>query len=231
MRGAQGLVIGRRSIVMVRGDRVRGAIRDPEEYLTVNGHRYGETLENLQYISKYLNETNNGKYTLPNKLLLQVITHKSFSHGAQPFNDKLSILGFQMLKLYSSTFAVSRPTKSQFAVSGFNFDCLGSMVSKNLLSDKCLAQFSRDTGISKIVFWKKALRLNHDPKASGEERIFSTITTALIGLINLHHGSSVAQEFIQKELLENDKTSIVKTSVEMTTKNMAPKKQKPQNEL
>ncbi|ODV97973.1 hypothetical protein PACTADRAFT_73627 [Pachysolen tannophilus NRRL Y-2460] len=205
-----------RSIALVRGERLRGAIRDPEEYLTVKNHRYGVTEDNLKYIKNYLTKVENGKFLIPDDLLLQVITHKSFAHGSKPYNEKLSVIGFQLLKYYTSFYSISSPTNSKFAINNLNFDCLGSLVSKFIIHEECLAKFIKSKNINQIIFWKKASPLDEDPRTNGENAVYSKVTSALVGAINLFHGTTKAQEFIKEELLDNQEASLVKTAVELS---------------
>ncbi|ANZ77145.1 BA75_03711T0 [Komagataella pastoris] len=194
--------IQRRSIVMVKGTRVQGAVRDPSEFLRLKGREYGVTDGNIGHLKQYLQTTQTGKYSIPdNELLLQILTHKSFAHGLKPYNEKLSVIGFQLLKLQSSVHVISKPSDSPYALNGQNFDCLGSLLTKSIGNHKSLARFAKEKQFDQLVFWKKRDPTLEDPATSGEDTVLGKTVLALIGAINLTHGKKVATEFIETELM------------------------------
>lgn len=211
----------RRSIVYQAGSRVRGALRNPEDYLTSSsGRKYDlqqadSLVGNLKsFLSKY-NITN-----LPNDVLLQVLTHKSFAHGKKPYNEKLSVFGIHLLKEISSVYFISKYAPNAIAAStsvveGLNFYVLGSDVSKFILHKNVISEFARANipGIEKDIFWRTRNSLISDPVTSGENLVLFDTISALIGAINLINGKSVAAKFIEDALLSGE-VSLIKLSEE-----------------
>lgn len=194
-----------------KGPRVRGLLRDEAEYLvSPKGATYGESEENLSSLKKFLGE----EYKLPNKLILQVLTHKSFAHGLKPFNEKLAIFGSHFLKYKASIFAIKPENElsSNISVNGFQLEELGSAKSKGLISNKTSAEFIRSVAkIGDSIFWKKRDPLITNPNVSGENSVFARSLEALIGAILLQHGKSKAEKFIDEILLNKSKDdSLVK---------------------
>lgn len=182
-----------RSIVFVRGQRVQGLIRDPSEVLSSDGIKYGIENDNLKPLKDYLTSLKlSTKIELPDELLLQIITHKSFAHGSKPYNAQLSFLGEQILQLAVTKYAITQ--------SG-NFDAIGSLAHRIMWSDKLLAAFAEAKGIDSVFFCKKALPGGKIDKLYKPKGIYSTITSSLIGAITSKYGKSVAEEFIEKELI------------------------------
>lgn len=188
-----------------KGPRVRGLLRDEADYLvSPKGATYGESEENLSNLKKFLGE----EYKLPNNIILQVLTHKSFAHGLKPFNEKLAIFGSHFLKYKASLYAIKTEDdlSSKYAVNGFQIEQLGTPKSKELISTRVAAEFIRSVAkIGDSIFWKKRDPLITNPKVSGEESVFARSLEALVGAILLQHGKSKAEKFIDEILLNKSK--------------------------
>lgn len=179
-----------RTVVFVRGSRVRGLVRDPEEILQSNGIKYAQNDQTLSSVKSYLGD----EYQLPDKLLLQAITHKSFAHGTKPYNEKLAFLGEELLRLGASKHALKKTPEYQFAVNDINFDSLGSLTQRLLVTDRLLSQYADQKGIDKVFFCRP----------SGDEkpkRMYSTILSSLVGAIALQHGKKAAEKFIEDRVI------------------------------
>lgn len=186
----------RRGVVYVRGGRVQGLIRDPVEVLTSNGNLYSQdnTSDNIKHLKNYLQSAD---ITLPESTMLQILTHKSFAHGSKPYNTRLAYFGEQLLQYSSSKNVLSDNATSVDAINAKSFAVIGSLAHRLQWSDKALADFAESKGIDKIFFCKTAsTEDSYKPK-----KIFSTITTSLIGAIAATHGKSTAEAFIQREIL------------------------------
>ena len=182
-----------RSIVFVRGQRVQGLIRDPSEVLSSDGVKYGAESDNLAPLKNYLSSLNlSTKIELPDELLLQIITHKSFAHGSKPYNAHISFLGEQILQLCATKHVVGKSK---------NLDAIGSLAHRIMWSDKLLAAFAESKNIDKVFFCKKALPGGNIDKLYKPKSIYSTITSSLIGAIASKYGKNAAEEFIEKELI------------------------------
>lgn len=189
-------VVQRRSVVYVRGGRVQGLVRDPTEVMTANGKLYAaeNTADNIKHLKEYLQQA---KVDLPDETLLQVLTHKSFAHGSKPYNERLAYFGEQLLQLTASKSVLGQSPAAVDAVNGVSFAAVGSLAHRMQWSDKFLADFAQQKGIDKVFFCKTA----SSEAAYKPKKIFSTITTSIIGAIAATHGKSVAENFITSEIL------------------------------
>ncbi|KAG0683417.1 hypothetical protein C6P40_000550 [Pichia californica] len=182
-----------RSIVYVRGQRVQGLIRDPSEILSTDGVKYGKENDNLKPLKEYLNSLElSTKIELSDDILLQIITHKSFAHGSKPYNANISFLGEQILQLAATKYVISQ--------SG-NLNAIGSLAHRFMWSDKMLAAFAESKGVDEVFFCKKALPGGKIDKLYKPKSIYSTITSSIIGAIASKYGKTIAEEFIEKELI------------------------------
>lgn len=193
-----------RNVVFVRGQRIQGLIRDPEEVLSSDGVKYGQSEETLKPLKTFLADKN---VSLPDDLLLQIITHKSFAHGSKPYNEKLSYFGEEILQLTSSKSVLAHESNSDFAINKINFDGLSSLAHRLILSDKFLASYAKSKGIDSIFFCRKALPNGKQDKLYQPKAIYSTITSSLIGAIALQHGKKKAEEFIEQEIIPSYKSA------------------------
>lgn len=189
-----------RTIYLHKGDRIAGLKRDPEVVFTTNqGHKYGNSDENLKHIKGFLQD----KYRISDDLALQVLTHKSFGNGIKPYNEKLSAMGAKVLNLFCAKLVAETPTTNENAINGKNLDCLGSPIAKELAGRLSLGLFAQSKRLNSIMFWKS---YNHDLsfEASGEMKVSAQMMYALIGAINFVHGKEVAELFIREKLLDTD---------------------------
>lgn len=192
---------GQRSIgYLHKGSRVRGLVRDESEYLkNPKGLKYELNESNVKSLKEFLGE----EYKLPNELILQILTHKSFAHGLKPFNEKLSVYGLHFLKYKTTLFTIGESNE---------VEKLGTEASKSLNSTLVLAEFlrSQKSNIIDSIFWKKRDPLLTNPKQNGENSIYATTTNAIVGGILLHYGKLKANKFVDEVLLkENDENSLV----------------------
>jgi len=200
--------IQKRSVVFVRGERVKGMLRDPSDYLTSKGIKYGLSEDNIKPLKEFLSK----EYELPDKILLQILTHKSFAHGSKPYNEKLSFFGEHLLKYTAAKYVLeaSKNKDYTYSIGGYNFDSIGSLAHRLIVTNKTLSEFASDKGIDKIFFCKVALpfsekeqEANFKPKA-----MYSTIVSSLTGAIALQHGKATAEKFV-KEVLFKDILKLV----------------------
>ncbi|KAG7702050.1 hypothetical protein KL948_000506 [Ogataea haglerorum] len=198
VNGAQ--VTAKRGVVFAKGPRVRGAIRDPEDIFTVKGIRYGLTEENLKPLKTFLQSKLQGKYELPDKLLLQIITHKSFAHGTQPYNARLSYFGRELIQLSAAKYAITRSTNNEYAINNLNFDSLGSYTQGLMKTDRLLKEYAVANNLDAVFFRRLALPSGREDDNYKPKAIWSTLTASLVGAIASQHGKKAAEEFIEKEL-------------------------------
>lgn len=207
-----GVISQSRSLVYLhKGQRVRGLLRDEAEFLvSPKGKKYEASEENLTNLKAYLGQ----EYKLPDELLLQILTHKSFAHGLKPFNEKLAIFGSHYLKYKTSLHSINDTTNTststindeqtpkQSTINGLEFSKLGTEVSRLLNSKTVLADYIRSQNLGGEVFWKKRDPLIKDPDRSGENSVFSKTLEALLGALLLHHGTPKTNQFVDGVLLD-----------------------------
>ncbi|CCE86076.1 Piso0_005725 [Millerozyma farinosa CBS 7064] len=200
-------------IYLHKGSRIPGLKKDPEEVFTsYKGQKYGISEENLGHIKKFLND----KYKISDDLILQILTHKSFGNGIKPFNEKLSAMGSKILNLFCAKHVIEQPTNNENAISGRNFDCLGSPMSKELSGRMSLGLFAQLNKLNTVMFWKS---YNHELsfEASGEMKVSAQMVYALIGAVTFVHGKKTAEEFIREKLFKSN-TSIEDITSEVVQK-------------
>jgi len=206
-----GIINTTRSIgYLHKGPRVRGLLRDEADYLvSPKGLTYGENEENLSSLKSFLGE----EYKLPNNIALQILTHKSFSHGLKPFNEKLAIFGSHFLKFKTSVYQITSENNlsSEKSINGLELEQLGTLDSRNLISKFVLAEFIRQQNIGDSIFWKKRNPLITNSKVSGEDSVYARSLEAIVGAIILQHGKSKAEKFVDEILLnKSNEKSLVK---------------------
>nr|CAI6462004.1 ASB_HP1_G0027160.mRNA.1.CDS.1 [Saccharomyces cerevisiae] len=89
---------------------------------------------------------------LPEDVVLQCLTHKSFAHGSKPYNEKLNLLGSQFLKYQASIHSLRQNNvlspvargKVQRPLNNLNFTNLGTQLSKFLISKDAIAEFIKE---------------------------------------------------------------------------------------
>lgn len=178
-----------------RGARVRGLVREEADYLvSPKGNAYELSDKTIGPLKQFLGE----KYSLPDELLLQIQTHKSFAHGFRPFNEKIALYGCHFLKYKTTLHTIETE----------GLDKLGSAPAKNLISTPVLAQFVRSHGLGDAIFWKKRDPLQTDPKVSGENAVFARTCEAIVGGLLLHRGKTVAEQFVDEVMLEGDQSLV-----------------------
>ncbi|ODV63147.1 mitochondrial 54S ribosomal protein mL57 ASCRUDRAFT_31525 [Ascoidea rubescens DSM 1968] len=237
-----------RNIVLHSGKRQPGALRDPNDYLispsgikyspikevskvpeaseASESHEYSgspeEIQESLKPIKSYFHSIDPDlidKNQISDKLLLQILTHKSFSHGHFPYSEKLSVIGFKFLKktYFINTIhqSLQKPIDQEyftnskfksfhnyknynFLINEFNFADLFRKDKINFLSVSNLAKISRSKQFSKILFWKPTSKraINKD-----NDTIYAEVLKALIGALLLSKGAVYTQYFIEKNLI------------------------------
>lgn len=148
--------IFRRSLVYVKSatgsskSKTAGIKKNPEDYLSVNGVLYPGTADTLKSTKEFLGS----EYLLPDELILQVLTHKSFAHGLKPYNENLAIIGRHFLRLQTFIHATSQKSENPSALNGVNFDVSLSKIANLLSATPVTSQVCRSTGLDKNIFWK-----------------------------------------------------------------------------
>lgn len=189
-------VVSRRSLVYVKTasgshKKVSGYKKNPEDYLSVTGTLYPGTSETLQPAKAFLGSD----YALPDDLILQTLTHKSFAHGLKPYNENLSIIGRHFLRLQTFIHATSAKSENPSVVNGINFDVTQAKISNLLSATAVTSKVCVASGISKNIFWKAP---NENVKS---DTVYAKTIDALVGAVLLRLGQSKAQQFVSEKLL------------------------------
>lgn len=190
-------VVQKRSLVFVRNGKttVRGLKKDEALYMkNPHGIEYPGTPETLAPLKDLLG----AEYALSEERMLQTLTHKSFAHGKKPYNERLAILGKQLLRMETGRAAAqsaAEAPQNTNSINGHNFD-VNERAIELLSSSPTLSQVCRLANLDKSIFWKPA-----DAGNAGEATIYSTSMSAIVGAVLLEHGADKAIEFIRARLL------------------------------
>lgn len=171
----------------------RGAKKALDSYLICNGIAYPGPLDVTLGPARQLLGAD---YALPDDLLLQTVTHKSFAHGLKPYNESLAILGRHFLRLQTIGYAVSQPSQSPSAVNGHNFDVATAKISALMSATPVTAKVGRLAGIDASIFWKSP----NESKAS--DLVVAKSVDAIVGALLMNKGQFVAQKFVKERLLQ-----------------------------
>lgn len=186
-----------RSIYLHTGPRVAGLRRDPKEvFQTFSGAQYGISEPTLKHVKGFLAD----KYAIPDEMVLQAITHKSFGNGIKPYNEKLSAMGLKLLNLYFAKHVLQQETTNELAINGKNLDVLGTPMAKELGGRMAMGVFAKNAKLTSVMFWKL---YNHllSFELSGEMKVSAQMMYALVGAVNFVHGKKVAEEFVREKFL------------------------------
>ncbi|KAK3808331.1 MAG: ribonuclease-III-like-domain-containing protein [Benniella sp.] len=121
-------------------------------------------------------------------LMTQSITHKSFSHGSVPTNERLGYLGRTFLEMHVTQRKWDKVNSKKI---------LRSSVATSISADK-LAKVARSMGVDEVMRWKS-------PSSSlgakvGEDTILAHTMEAIVGAVYHDKGPKAAKEFITKHI-------------------------------
>ncbi|KAF9291932.1 hypothetical protein BGZ88_006650 [Linnemannia elongata] len=120
-------------------------------------------------------------------LMTQSITHKSFSHGSLPTNEKLGYLGRTFLQMHVTEQKWDKVKSNR---------TLRSSVAHATATDK-LAKVARSMGVDEVMRWKAAS--STDSKV-GEDSVLAHTMEAIVGAVYHDKGSKAAREFVAKHI-------------------------------
>lgn len=187
--------VSRRSLTVLHtsagSKRIAGYRKAPEDYLSVTGTLYPGTDETLKSTKDFLGS----EYNLPDDLILQTLTHKSFAHGLKPYNENLSIIGRHFLRLQTFIHATGAKSENPNTVNGSNFDVTQAKIVNLLSATSVTSKVCIDTGISKNIFWKAP---NDSVKS---DTVYAKTIDALVGAVLFHFGQHKATQFVSEKLL------------------------------
>lgn len=136
--------------------------------------------------------------SLPDGLARQVFTHKSFDHGRQAYNEKLSFLGRRVLYLRLTEHLLDRPTSSPGALEGRDLSAINTTRLESLLSLESIARVAPE-GLSSLVRWQP--KDSRDRAGSGERKVVAETVMALVGAIEIQFGAGAAKSFVDRRIL------------------------------
>ncbi|KAF9340591.1 hypothetical protein BGZ91_001211 [Linnemannia elongata] len=119
--------------------------------------------------------------------MTQSITHKSFSHGSLPTNEKLGYLGRTFLQMHMTEQKWDKVKSNR---------TLRSSVAHATATDK-LAKVARSMGVDEVMRWKAAS--STDSKV-GEDSVLAHTMEAIVGAVYHDKGSKAAREFVAKHI-------------------------------
>lgn len=193
------LCLPRRTVVTVtsRGTQRlgRGLKKDESSYmLSPEGIPYPGPSDMRRPVHDILGE----KWALPEELLVQSLTHKSFAHAKCPYNEKLAILGQQLLRMEASRAVADyypQDTMSEnYLLNGKNFD-VDQRAVELLSSTPTLSALCRQAGLNGAIFWKPA-------RPGDAPTVQAKVVCALVGAVLTRHGLESASAFIHEKLFQ-----------------------------
>ncbi|CAE7186777.1 hypothetical protein CFE70_006502 [Pyrenophora teres f. teres 0-1] len=159
-----------------------------------------------------------GDKVLGDEVKWLAVTHKSFEHGKQGFNDRLAYLGRRIVELQTSQALISAPQEYQWprdamgkpkpdefgrkpylhpALNGLQG--LTNEAESLILSKSRLAPIAEQYGLDKVTRWKPMRADNL--KGSGIETVLMTTLYAIVGAVALERGGEVANKLVQEKIL------------------------------
>ncbi|WPH03868.1 Hypothetical protein R9X50_00675100 [Acrodontium crateriforme] len=150
-----------------------------------------------------------GREMLTEEVKWLAITHKSFDHGRQGFNDRLAFLGKRIVDLQTSLALIRAPTPPHLETSSNNqvfrhpalegLENVTAFTKAQVLSVERLAKIARTYGVDKVVRWKP--RKSDNLQSSGIETVLAHTMYAIIGALSLQRGGEVAASVTRERIL------------------------------
>ncbi|TKA29532.1 hypothetical protein B0A50_03545 [Salinomyces thailandicus] len=126
------------------------------------------------------------------------ITHKSFDHGRQGFNDRLAFLGKRILDLQTSLALLRHPPSPANPTTAT--PPAPTLPPTYLhLSPPRIAALAQTYGLDKVVRWKPKKAVNL--KGSGLETVLAHTVCSVIGALALQRGGEVAARVVRERVL------------------------------
>lgn len=171
---------------------VRGLRKDPAQYMhSPTGVIYPGNAETLEPVQKFI-----GEYKIDDSTLLQSVVHKSFAHAKVPYNEKLAILGQQLLRVEAHRALVDAEVQSKLLMNGQNFN-VDQRAVELLTSSAVLSRIAKDASLDSALFWKPTSQ-----NQNGIDTVRAKALHALVGAVLLKRGPSDAQQFIASKFLK-----------------------------
>ncbi|PWW78566.1 hypothetical protein C7212DRAFT_312043 [Tuber magnatum] len=155
----------------------------------------------------------------------QAVTHKSFDHGRQPFNEKLAIYGKRVCWLHASLHLLNSPPiedKKVYESPNFvssldgtpyrkpepfshrDYKSLVSIRDRNvraILDPGKLVTIARLARLPDVMRWKP--KDNNDLQGSGQAGVAAQALYAIVGALALQRGGDIAGSVVRERLLSS----------------------------
>lgn len=136
------------------------------------------------------------------------VTHKSFDHARQGFNDRLAFLGKRIVDVQTNTALLNapetpgpKPPKEEV----FQHESLEGLenvtnFAKNSILDRSrLAKLAVSYGVDKVVRWKP--KKSDNLVGSGIDTVLAHTMYSIIGALALQRGGEVAAKTVRERIL------------------------------
>ncbi|KAK5133918.1 hypothetical protein LTR08_007147 [Meristemomyces frigidus] len=159
-----------------------------------------------------------GRDMLPEEVKWLAVTHKSFDHGRQGFNDRLAFLGKRILDLQTSLALLNSPappsapstrlSTTNHPPSKYIFTHPALTTIENItpfaksttLSASRLAKVAQSYGLDKVVRWQP--KKSDNLQGSGVETVLAHTVYSIIGALALQRGGEVAAKAARERILQ-----------------------------
>ncbi|ODQ54071.1 hypothetical protein SAICODRAFT_70322 [Saitoella complicata NRRL Y-17804] len=139
--------------------------------------------------------------TLPDAVAWQAVTHKSFAHGKEGYNDKLAFMGRRVLKFHLALQLASRESSRPSAINNKAIESVTSARLDNATKASTLFSVAQNMGlnIQDVMRWKP--KQTGDLELSGVKGVVGDCLTAMIGAVFMTKGGQAAEELVVKKVL------------------------------
>ncbi len=125
---------------------------------------------------------------LTRQYALQAVTHKSWDHGKQPYNEQLAFLGRRTIFAQLSRYLLENKVPLQ----EMTMDRL-----KDTLHPNTIGRLAESMGMVSVMRWSPTHR---DPKRSGMQTVMARCYEAIFGAVLMHRGSEVVYTLLRDNL-------------------------------
>ncbi|EMC94225.1 hypothetical protein BAUCODRAFT_74525 [Baudoinia panamericana UAMH 10762] len=156
-------------------------------------------------------QSTSGRDLLPEEIKWLAVTHKSFEHGAQGYNDRLAFLGKRIIDLQTSLALLNSPASPATATPADdrnifrhaaleNVDNMTAYGRAQVLAPSRLAKVAQGYGLDRVVRWKP--RKSDNLQASGIDVVLAHAVYSIIGALALQRGGEVASRTARERVLQ-----------------------------
>ena len=137
------------------------------------------------------------------------ITHKSFDHARQGFNDRLAFLGKRLVDLHLTTALLNQPRTPEPtppAAEVFQHPALEGLenvtqLAKDAVLERSrLAKLAARYGVDKVVRWKP--KKSDNLQGSGVDTVLAHTMYSIVGALALQRGGEVAGRTVKERILK-----------------------------